>query len=311
MFLKFIFSLLLLLNGSNFLINGALSIGKRFNISNLVLGIFVVALGTSLPELFVLISSLFNSKPLLGVVNIFSSSIFNLCIILALSSFFVKIDLKKRVLTNEIPFNLFFSFLIIILFGFFTPGLQYYDGLILLFFFLIFSFRLLRYRSRFFEHKLDIKVYSFLVSLLLIFAGSVSLFYGSSFLVVSIVDISTYFNVNLKFLSATMIALGTSAPELFTSFFIIKKNDVDLLIGNLIGSNIFNLSFVLGFGSIFSFIPFDPSYYFDILILIFSKILILIFYYFSPSKYVTPPLAMLLIFLALSYLFSLTLNFII
>ena len=111
MFLQFIFSLLLLLNGSNFLINGALSVGKRLNVSNLVLGIFVVALGTSLPELFVLISSIFKSEPLLGVVNIFSSSIFNLCLILAISSFFVKIDLKERVLNNEIPYNLFFSFM--------------------------------------------------------------------------------------------------------------------------------------------------------------------------------------------------------
>jgi len=311
MFLQFIFSLLLLLNGSNFLINGALSVGKRLNVSNLVLGIFVVALGTSLPELFVLISSIFKSEPLLGVVNIFSSSIFNLCLILAISSFFVKIDLKERVLNNEIPYNLFFSFFILIIFGILTPGLQLYDGLLLLLLFIFFAFKLLAYKKSFFDPSLDIKVYPFFVSFVLILIGSMFMFYGSSFLVESIVNISKFFNLNQKFLSATLIAFGTSAPEIFTSFIIIKKNDIDLLIGNLIGSNIFNLTFVLGLGSLFSFIPFDPSYFFDISILIFSKILILIFYYFSPSKYITPPLALLLIFLAMSYLFSLTLNFIV
>lgn len=311
MFLQFVFSLFLLLNGSNLLINGALSLGKKFNISNLVLGIFVVALGTSFPELFVLLSSIFKNEPLLGVVNIFSSSIFNLCLILAISSFFVKIDLKERVLKSEIPFNLLFSFLLLLFFGLLNPGLQFYDGVFLLLCFSFFCYKLFHYRKGFFEPTVDIKVYSFLVSLLLIITGSIFMFLGSSFLVDSVVLISDYFQIDKKILSATLIAFGTSAPEIFTSFIIIKKKDVDLLLGNLIGSNIFNLSFVLGLGAIFKTLPFVSNYYFDIFILIFSKFLIIIFYYFSPSKYVTAPLALLLLMLSVFYIFGLSLDFVI
>ena len=186
----------------------------------------------------------------------------------------------KRIVKREIPFNILVAGILVFLlndFGTTTQLLSFSDGVILLLLFAYFLRSVYLYHPSIFESGLKPKIYSLGASLAFVLSGIAALLLGSHFVLDSIVAISTDFGLSKRFLSATMVAFGTSLPELFTAIVALHKKHSDLLLGNLVGSNIFNLCFILGLGAIFRPIEYNMAWNIDLAWMFWSKVLLFLF----------------------------------
>ncbi len=268
----------MLLQGANFLIDGSLSVGRRFKISSVVLGLTIVAFGTSAPELAISLRSVTSGLSEIALVSIFASSIINIFLVLGIASIFLKVVFTKRIVRSEIPFNILIALILFLLlndFGFEYSVLSLSDALILLLLFLVFLKSIFAYKPSFFERGVKIKEFAIFPSVLMIISGIAALFLGSDFLLTAIRGFSTEFGFSHRALSASLVAFGTSLPELFTAIMAIHKRHADLLLGNLVGSNIFNLCFILGLSALVNPIAFDLDMNVDLGFMIFSKFVLL------------------------------------
>lgn len=278
----------LLIEGANFLVDSASAIAKRLNVSEIVIGLTIVAFGTSTPELVVNIASAIQGSTVISFGNIIGSNIVNILLILGISGIIYPIQTEKNTVWREIPFSLLAAIVLYILCNdlFLNQNslfLGRFDGFILILFFILFilyTFGIPKIESR---DKAEVKSLSVLKITLFITGGLAGLIIGGQLVVFSAVKLATILGISEKMIGLTIVAIGTSLPELFTSVVAAYKRKPDIAMGNIVGSNIFNIFFILGLTAIISPLPFDPVLNTDILFLIFIS-LILFFTMFSGQK---------------------------
>ena len=279
-----------LIKGADWLVNGSVSMAKKYNVSELVIGLTIVAFGTSAPELVVSIISSMKGFTDVTLGNAVGSNLFNLMFILGISGIIYPLVVKLETVWKEIPFSMIAALLLILMANnFFIPSEKFMisrlDGVILLLFFLgfmIYIFKQMKSTQE--ELEAGYKMLRPAVSIVLLVAGLVSLIIGSRLVVDNAVKIAQVLGASEKLIGVTIVSAGTSLPELVTSVVAATKKKTDIAIGNIIGSNIFNIFLILGVSSVIAPIPFNTSFNFDIALLIISTSLLFIFM-FSGVKY--------------------------
>ena len=254
-----------LIKGADWLVDGASAIAKRFGISDLVIGLTVVAFGTSMPEFVVNMLSVVQGSTDLAITNILGSNIINTFVILGLTAAIYPIATQARTRDFDIPMSILAGALVA-LFIFLRPyitsqgkGIDYIGGivLILLFiYFLISTFRHAKHNPEVLgKEEVEIKTISPIKSVIIILLGLLSLVAGGEMIVKSAVNIATRLGVSEAIIGLTIVALGTSLPELATSVISAYKHNADIAVGNVFGSNVFNVFFVLGTSAIINPLP--------------------------------------------------------
>ncbi len=276
-----------LYKGADFLVAGSSAIAKKLGISELFIGITLVAFGTSTPELFVNLIASAQGNPEISIGNIIGSNIFNALLILGVSALVYPLVVQKTIATKLIPLNIIASLIILfasndgLLEGDLTSELSRIDGIVFLLFFLVFmdySFGIFR-DSECVSTDVCQKTISIPKGALMVFGGLFCLFIGSKWVVDGAIMLSKALGISQSLVAYTIIAGGTSLPELATSFVAALKKNSDIAIGNVIGSNIFNIFFILGVSAVISPLPFSRNSLFDIGVCVFSAVILYLFCY--------------------------------
>ena len=246
------FGFLLLVVGGEFIVRSSVAISLKFNISKLVIGMTVVAFATSLPELIVSINAALNNSPAIAINNVIGSNIANIALVLSITSILSYIEVDKNFYKKDWPIMFIFSIFLII-FCVTNNALDRYEGLILVVLLLLFIYYSLNNSdAEFSDSDLDDKLVSTSNTKIIIWLliSSVTLYFGADFLVNGAVDFAKQMNISEAVISVSIVAIGTSIPELAASLIAIAKREKGISIGNLIGSNIFNIGSVLGITAI-------------------------------------------------------------
>ena len=257
-FIIFVLGLSMLIYGADVLINNSKNVAYKFNISKTIIGITVVAFGTSFPELIISIFAAIKNDTSIIMGNIIGSNIANIGLVLGVSGFIYPIIIKSNV--NRMRYNMAFLFVstISLIFGLIINIINIYYGIFLLLLFYVYIFYLFKYFLKDDDDEThidrdDIKHYSLIYLFFFICFGFVLVSLGSDFFIKGTIGISRYFGYdNNLIISMTLVALGTSLPELVTSIVAIKKGETRMAVGNIIGSNIINILLVIGVCSIIS-----------------------------------------------------------
>jgi len=276
-YILFFVGIFLLIKGADYLIDGASSLAKRFGISSLVIGLTVIAFGTTLPELSVNIIAALENANEIAFGNIIGSNLSNILLVLGITASMYKIKIHYSTTWKEIPFS-FLSILVLFILankstieGSNVFQLTRIDGLILLLFFSIFiyyAFLIVRRSQAETEtKKTEIPKINVPLTWLMILGGSVALYIGGTWTVNGAVFIAEKLGLSEFLISATIIAIGTSLPELVTSIKAVLKQKVDIAIGNIIGANIFNILWILGITALINPINIPSFINTDIIIL--------------------------------------------
>ncbi|WP_425392395.1 calcium/sodium antiporter [Ekhidna sp.] len=296
-FLLVVVGFVLLIKGADYLVNGASSLAKRFNVSDIAIGLTVVAMGTSAPELVVNIIA--GSEQGAGGANevvfgnIIGSNIFNIFLILGISAVIYPLTVERNALWKEVPYSLVATIVFFILvndvmfFGGEKNGLEISDGIILLVMFVLFLVYIFMNLSRNPEAEIaeDIEIHGSVKTTVMIVVGIVGLVVGGNFIVDNAVQIAKFFNVSDKMIGLTILAAGTSLPELATSAVAAFNKKSDLAVGNIVGSNIFNLLLVLGSTSlVHAPLVYDATLNTDLIIVMVGTFMLFIFM-FTLNKY--------------------------
>ena len=281
-----ILGLSLLIAGSNYLLKSAVDLSIKLNLSKVIIGLTVVSFATSAPELLISISSALKGSSDIAISNVIGSNIANLGLVLGTALCFTSIKIPKSNIKYDWTFMMFVS----ILFYFFLKDfvINRVEGLILFVTLIIFLFFIVKIRKD--EHLDDIveneKVSNFKILLLLI-VSSLLLYFGSELFVKSSIYFANYFGVSERVIGLTLVAIGTSLPELVTTLVAIYKSELDISIGNIIGSNIFNILAVIGITSLITDLNIlsESILSFDIYVMIFFSSILLIFYLSSKNRF--------------------------
>lgn len=272
----------MLVKGSDFFVDGASGIATKFGIPQLIVGLTIVAMGTSAPEAAVSLAAAFSNNAEITVGNVLGSNILNVLIILGLSSVVFPLVVQKKSLIVDIPLVIFSSLLILVLGLDGTIGRI--DGIILLVVFVAFIIYQIwdakKQKSELLSSEQDSKEENkndSLVKLILFTViGLAVVILGSKAVVYSASNLALKLGFSERFVGLTVVALGTSLPELFTSVTAAMKKNSDIAIGNIIGSNIFNILFVVGLSSVIIPIGFAKDFIFDGIISLISVVLLLL-----------------------------------
>lgn len=300
--------LVLLVKGADMFVDGASALAKKFNISELAIGLTIVAFGTSAPELVVNTFASYQGNPDIVFGNVIGSNNFNLFIILGIAGLITPMTVQSSTAWKEIPFSLFAIVLVFVLvndhlvFGGETV-LGRWDGLILAIFFLLFLYYVynqLKTDSSP-QEPLEHERMSTLKTSLFIAAGLVGLVVGGKLVVNGAVDLARILEVSEKIIGLTIVAAGTSLPELATSVIAAMKKNSDIAVGNIVGSNIFNLLLILSVGSFVRPIDFNPVFNMDMYILAGGTLLLFIAMYTGKRKKLDRWEALILLVSYLSY----------
>ena len=248
--------LLLILFGANYLVDGSSSIARRFGLSEFIIGLTIVGIGTSTPEMVVSFLSAFKGNADMAIGNIVGSNIFNTMLILGITAMIAPLTITKSNLKKDIPLNIIVTMLLILLgmngtiFGIGENMLSRIDGIILLGIFAWYMWSSFRNDNNTEEEAEEVRDYSLLSSSLLIIGGLAALIFGGRLFVNAATEIAKGFGVSDKFIAVTVLAAGTSMPELATSIVAALKGRGQLALGNILGSNISNILLILGGSSL-------------------------------------------------------------
>ncbi len=276
-----IVGLIILVKGADWLVMGASSIARKKQISNMVIGLTIVSFGTSLPELVINLVSSFNGNTEIAIGNVVGSNIANILLILGVSAIVYPLTIQRTTIVSEIPFSIVAALLVGFLANaslFSEPRMEIssIDGFILIFFFVLFLIYIFKISKEEIAVVSDNKVLNSKKSTLMIIGGLIGLIVGGKFTVDGAVYLAGFFGMSESFVGLTIVAIGTSLPELFTSAVAAYRREVDIAVGNVIGSNIFNIFWILGLSAIIKPLPFQTTGNIDILMIIFSSILIIV-----------------------------------
>lgn len=293
-----IFGFFLLVKGADIFVDGSSNIAKTLKIPSLIIGLTIVAFGTSAPEAAVSITASINGQNGMAIGNVIGSNIFNLLMVVGASGVTKSLIIDKSVLSRQLPFTLITSILLVI----FSADmiikkspintLTRIDGIILLFLFGLYLYSLIHSALKSRNETIDNsgasidsdvivseKKYSISKSIVLSVFGLCSIILGGNFVVDSASNIASTFGLSDQLIGLTIVAIGTSLPEFVTSIIAATKGESDLALGNVIGSNLFNILFVLGASALISPMTMDPKLVFDGLFMIFATFITFIFAY--------------------------------
>lgn len=271
----------LLSKGADVFVDGSASVATKAGIPQLVVGLTIVALGTSAPEAAVSISSAIAGSAEITVGNVVGSNILNVLIILGLSATIVPLAVRKISLILDIPMVLFATVLLFVL-GLFG-SINFIGGIILLLIFvgylaiLFINAKKPKKPGELEEEDAPIKIMPVWKSILFIVLGLGMIVIGSDVTVDSATALARIFGVSERFIALTIVALGTSLPELFTSANAAIKGNADIAVGNILGSNIFNILFILGLTSLIIPVPFESKFLIDTIVAFVAALLVLLF----------------------------------
>ena len=285
-YLLLIVGFVLLVLGADYLVKGASSVAKRMKVPDLIIGLTIVAFGTSTPELAVNIMASLKDAPGMAIGNVVGSNIFNLLGILGITAMLRPINLKTSLLKFEIPFAIIAALSVIFVAGDYfidgTPGvISKSDGMILLLFFAIFMYYIFITAKK--EQLIEeeeigkSKIYSNWLSIIFILGGLAVLVFGGDLIVKHASEIARGWGMSETVIGFTIVAVGTSLPELATSLMAAYKGNSDIAIGNVVGSCIFNVFFILGVSAVIKPLPFEAVNISDTLIAAGATALVLFF----------------------------------
>ncbi len=281
------FGIYFLIKGADWLVDGSSSIARRYGVSELIIGLTVVAFGTSAPELFANVIAAFRGSTDLALGNIVGSNIANILLILGITAIVYPVSVKLSTTFKEIPFSFLAAAVLVILvsdgIASGTSVLNIYDALILLAFFIIFIyymfglFRSSQNDAKEGKERKQSKKIPIYQAALMSLGGIVALTIGGEAVVRSAKEIGLQLGISQAMLGLTVVAIGTSLPELVTSVKAAMKRKADIAVGNVVGSNIFNIFWVLGLTSMTRPIPVSTDIFWDIVIVMVSTIFLFLF----------------------------------
>ena len=280
-----------LLYGANLLVESASALAKRLNVPNIVIGLTVVAFGTSAPELTINVFASLKQNSDIALGNIVGSNIFNIAGILGIAAFLYPLAVKPKTTWIEIPLC-FLSALVILVLGFdgFINGdsesvLKRTDGIILLLFFVIFLAYIIQFTiSSDYEEEAPVKQFSVVLSIILIIVGLALLIAGGRIIVVFAVKLAQEIGLSERIIALTIVSIGTSFPELAISIISAKKKNIDLAVGNIVGSNIFNAFFILGVSAVINPVVVQQKSYFDVCVNLLISFLLFLFIFTGKGR---------------------------
>lgn len=277
---------ILLIKGADIFVDGSSSLAENFKVPKMVIALTIVAFGTSAPELAVSTQAILSSNSDIVLGNVVGSNILNILLILGLSSMFSKMRVKDNTVHKEIPITILMSTLLLAVSfdNMFDKSakniISRTDGLIIILFFSIFIYYLFSVMKNRKKEEQDKPKYNVLISILFLLIGLAGIVIGSKFVVDNASNIARVLGISDKMIALTIVALGTSLPELVTSIEAARKGENDIAIGNVIGSNIFNVGVVIGIPTLFvGNIVVGTFNYIDMFTMIGSTILLFILTY--------------------------------
>lgn len=278
-YLLLVVGFVLLLKGADFFVEGSSSIAKRLRVPSMIIGLTIVAMGTSLPECAVSISAAIAGNTGVAVGNAVGSNIFNLMVVCGVCALFCPLTVSRDTLTGEFPFSVIVA-AVLMIFGWIGMTLGHIDGFILLILFVGFLIWMIRSAQKARNENTDEDEYEIRPiwqCIIYIVGGAAAIAAGGQLVVNAASAIAASFGMSQNLIGLTIVAFGTSLPELATSVVAARKHEVDMALGNVIGSNIFNILFVLGVAAAIHPMVFQMENIIDIIVLVVMSIIVLCF----------------------------------
>ena len=251
----------MLVKGADWFVDGTAGIARKFGIPQLVIGLTIVAMGTSAPEAAVSVTAALKNNAGITIGNVVGSNILNILIILGVSSIITALSIQSSTIKYEIPYMM--GITLVLLFMGFTGGIvTRLEGSILWILFIVYLLYLYRLAQNGKEEKIE-KEKSPMMLVISAIVGGFTIVWGSSITVDSATEIAKMIGLSERFIGLTIVALGTSLPELVTSVTAARKGNADIAIGNIVGSNIFNILFVVGTSALITPVPFEKNFLID------------------------------------------------
>ena len=322
--LMIILGFVLLVVGADMLVKGASNIAKKFHIPEMLIGLTIVAIGTSAPELIITITSTQSSSTDLIIGNAIGSNLCNLLFILGLMAVIRPVKIDKEARNFHIPIAFLTSTVILLMglgiLGNSTQYINQIEGFFLVILFIVyFSYPIIKefediinsYKKEKLERQNSSnknskkKKINIPFSLLLIVVGVFLLKYGGDFVVDSATNIALYFNISERVIGLTVVAIGTALPELVTSIFAVIRKDTDIAVGNLVGSCVLNLFLILGIGAMITPLEFTPDFIQNLILLCSMTIVLWLFNFMGKRDTITRPKGLVLLGVFALYMVSL------
>ncbi|SDB35475.1 calcium/sodium antiporter [Eubacterium oxidoreducens] len=279
----------LLVKGADYFVEGSSDVARRLRIPSIIIGMTIVAMGTSLPELAVSISAAIAGSNEMAYSNVVGSNLFNLLVVCGAAALFTPLTIHTKTLKREFPFSIVITVLLLI-FGYFGMSVGHLDGLIYVVIFIIFIIMMVKSamnerkaaevikietdKQQEMKEKKPLPIWKVLIYIV---AGAIAVAIGGQLVVDSAEGIAQFFGLSDTLIGLTIVAFGTSLPELVTGIAAARKGEVDMALGNVIGSNIFNILFVLGLAASISGVEVVQNNLIDCVILIILSVLVWIF----------------------------------
>ncbi|MBQ3773278.1 MAG: calcium/sodium antiporter [Pseudobutyrivibrio sp.] len=269
-----------LIKGADFFVEGASAVAKKLHVPALVIGMTIVAMGTSLPELSVSVTASIAGSNQLAIGNVVGSNIFNLMVVLGSCALFSALEVSDDTIKKDLPFSIICTVALMVM-GLIGNSVGHIDGAILLVLFILFLSSMLRAAKKsrttaaaIAEEDNEIVDIPTWLCIIYIIGGAVAIKYGGDWVVDSCTTLALKFGMSETLVGLTIVALGTSLPELVTSIVAAKKNELDMAIGNVVGSNIFNILLILGVAGAISPMTFLTVNAIDTLILVVFSVIV-------------------------------------
>lgn len=274
----------LLVKGADLFVEGSSNVAKKFHVPSIIIGLTIVAMGTSLPETAVSVTASLANNNALAVSNVIGSNIFNLMVVIGFCAVLTPVMVQKETLKKDFPFSVFCAVLLLGL-GVWGMALSHIDGFLFLALFVVFIVRMVLQamkagsvaKENEDESDNQTEVMSMGKCILFIIIGAVGIKFGGDWVVDGASSIATFFGLSQNLIGLTIVSMGTSLPELVTSAVAAKKKEVDMALGNAIGSNVFNILMVLGIACAISPITFILENVIDIAILLVFSLIVWLF----------------------------------
>ena len=275
---------IILIKGADIFVDGASSIAGNFKVSKMLIGLTIVSFGTSAPEFAVSVKSLLSGNGDIVLGNVIGSNILNILLILGVSAMVRPLNVTNNTVKKELPITLLMTTIFSVLLSdkLFDKGFENSftrsDGIVIMLFFCVFIYYLISMAKNKIDNNQNEEYMSMKKAFLFTITGIISIVLGSNLVVENASELATAIGISTKMVALTVIALGTSLPELVTSVTATKKGECDIAIGNVVGSNIFNIGMVIGIPvSIFGGIPKITFNFIDLIVMILSAFLLFMF----------------------------------
>ncbi len=312
-----IIGFILLVKGADFLVSAATSVAKKFGLSEMLIGLTIVAIGTSLPEIFITITSSIEGHSDLIIGNAIGSCICNFLLVMGISTLVRPVKFDKRIVKRHIPIGIITMCLLLFLGNTQKLGeaqtITRGQGIILLLFTLAYIIYTIYEEKKIKNEKIDEEIIkdveareknSIITIIIYMILGIIGLKFGSDFVVDNSIIIAKNFGLSEKFIGMTIIAVGTALPEIITGIIAAKRDETDLLLGNITGSNILNLCLLIGLGAVINPLIFSTDFNASIIFLIVITIALLLIATINKKSELDKKRGILLIVMYIVYIFS-------